>query len=75
MGSVTISVRIPRELKEKIDRYGVKISEVVRKALEEEVRRRELEEAAEAAEELGKLFSRMPDDEIVRIIKEYRRAR
>jgi len=75
MGSVTISVRIPRELKEKIDRYGVKISEVVRKALEEEVRRRELEEAAEAAEELGKIFSRIPDDEIVRIIKEYRGAR
>ena len=75
MGSVTISVRIPRELKEKIDRYGVKISEVVRKALEEEVRRRELEEAAEAAEELGKLFSRIPDDEIIRTIKEYRRAR
>ena len=74
MGSVTISVRIPRELKEKIDRYGVKISEVVRKALEEEVRRRELEEAAEAAEELGKIFSRIPDDEIIRTIKEYRRA-
>ena len=75
MGSVTISVRIPKELKEKIDRYGVRVSEVVRKALEEEVRRRELEEAAEAAEELGKLFSRIPDDEIVRSIREFRRAR
>jgi len=75
VGSVTISVRIPKELKEKIDRYGVRVSEVVRKALEEEVRRRELEEAAEAAEELGKLFSRIPDDEIVRSIREFRRAR
>ena len=75
MGSVTISVRIPKELKEKIDRYGVRVSEVVRKALEEEVRRRELEESAEAAEELGKFFSRIPDDEIVRSIREFRRAR
>jgi len=75
VGSVTISVRIPKELKEKIDRYCVRVSEVVRKALEEEVRRRELEEAAEAAEELGKLFSRIPDDEIVRSIREFRRAR
>ncbi len=75
VGSVTISVRIPKELKEKIDRYGVRISEVVRKALEEEVRRRELEEAAKAAEELGELFSRVPDDEIVRSVREYRRSR
>ena len=75
MGSVTISVRIPRELKEKIDRYGVRVSEVVRKALEEEVRRREFEEAVKAAEELGELFSKIPDEEIVRVIKEYRRTR
>lgn len=67
MGSVTISVRIPKELKDKVDRYGVRISEVVRK--------RELEEAAKVAEELGELFSRVPDDEIVRAIKEDRRGR
>jgi len=72
---VTISVRIPRELKKKIDSYGIKISEVVRKALEEEVRRRELEEAVKAAEELRELFSRIPDEEIVRVIKEYRRTK
>ena len=75
MNSVTISVRIPRELKKKIDSYGIKISEVVRKALEEEVRRRELEEAVKAAEELRELFSRIPDEEIVRVIKEYRRTK
>ena len=75
VNSVTISVRIPRELKEKIDRYGVRVSEVVRKALEEEVRRREFEEAVKAAEELGELFSKIPDGEIVRVIKEYRRTR
>lgn len=40
MSSVTISVRISKKLKEKIDRYGIKISEVVRKALEEEVRKK-----------------------------------
>jgi len=75
VNSVTISVRIPRELKEKIDRYGVRVSEVVRRALEEEVRRKEFVEAVRAAEELGELFSRIPDEEIVRIVREGRRTR
>ena len=38
VNSVTISVKISKKLKEKIDKYGIKISEVVRKVLEEEVR-------------------------------------
>ena len=75
MSSVTISVRIPKELKEKIDKHRIKVSDVVRKALEDEVKRRELEEAAEAAEELSKLFSNIPEQKIVRLIKEYRRSR
>jgi len=34
MNSVTITVRIPKELKEELSRYGIKVSSVVRKALE-----------------------------------------
>ncbi len=75
LDSVTISVRISRQLREKIKKYGIRVSEVVRKALEEEIKRRESEEAAEAAEELGKIFSRIPEQEIVRLIREYRRSR
>jgi antitoxin CcdA len=75
MGSVTVSVRIPRELKDKVDRYGVKISEVVRRALEEEVRRRELEEVLKAAEELGDLLSRISEEEILSTIREVREGR
>ncbi|RLG46339.1 MAG: hypothetical protein DRO00_03705 [Thermoproteota archaeon] len=75
MSSVTISVRIPKELKEKIDKHGIKVSDVVRRALEDEVKRRELEEAAKAAEELSKLFSKIPEQEIIRLIKEYRGSR
>ncbi len=75
MSSTTISVRIPKELKEKIDKHGIRVSQVVRKALEEEVKRRELEEAAKAAEELGEMFSKIPEQEIVRLVKEYRRSR
>lgn len=71
MSSVNISVRIPRRLKEELSKYGVKVSEVVRRALEEEVERR-IETARRAAEELGDLFSKVSEEEIVRSIKEDR---
>jgi len=40
--SVTISVRIPKELKEEIKKHGININHVVRKALEEELRKKKL---------------------------------
>jgi len=73
--SVTVSVRIPRRLKEEAKRYGVNISEVARRALEEEVRRRKLEEAAAAARRVGELFSRISAEEIVEWLREARRER
>ena len=47
MGYVTVSAKIPRRLKELLDRYGIKPGPIIRRALEE-VRRRILEEAGEA---------------------------
>jgi len=73
--SVTVSVRIPKELKEEAKRYGINISEVARRALEEEVRRRKLEEAAAAAKRVGELLSRIPEGEIVEWLREARRER
>ncbi|ADI31633.1 hypothetical protein [Staphylothermus hellenicus] len=75
MTSVTVSARIPRRLKEKLDRYGIKISEVIRRALEEEVKRRELEEARKASRDLGDLFSAISEKEIVEAIREDRLKR
>lgn len=49
MASVVISVRIPRELKERLERLNVNVSEVVREMLEkyvEEVEERLLAEKA-----------------------------
>ena len=40
---ITVSSKVSRELKEEAERLGVRISEVLRRALEEEVRRRRLE--------------------------------
>ena len=71
MGSV-ISVRIPTELKDDLKRYGIEVSEVTRKALEEEVRRREREELRGMAEELGEFLEKIPRERIVEGIREDR---
>jgi len=73
--SVNITVRIPRKLKEELRKYGIKISEVVRRALEKEVERRKMEELRRIAGELGDFLSRMSEEEIVKSIKEFRRSR
>ena len=71
MGSV-ISVRIPTELKDDLRRFGIEVSEVTRKALEEEVRRREREELRGMAEELGEFLGKIPRERIVEGIREDR---
>jgi hypothetical protein len=71
MGSV-ISVRIPKELKADLKRYGIEVSEVTRKALEEEVRRREREELRVMAEDLGEFLGKIPRERIVEGIREDR---
>ena len=71
---VTVSAKIPIELKEKIERLGINVSRVIRRALEEEVRRRELERLRELAKEAAEALGKIPDDEIVRIIRETREA-
>lgn len=68
-------MRIPRRLRDEAKRYGISISEMARRALEEEVRRRKLEEAAAAARRLGELFSRISVEEMVGWLKEARRGR
>lgn len=70
-----IVVRVPKELKESFNHYKVEVSEVVRKALMEEIRRRRLEELREVASRLADFFARIPDEEIVKSIKETRESR
>jgi len=75
MNSVTITVRLPKELKDKLSRYEVEVSKVVRKALEEEIKRRKLESLKKAAGELGRFFAEISDEEIVESVREMRRSR
>jgi len=73
--STVISIRVPDETKRDIDKYNIEVSAVARRAIEEEIRRKKLEEATEAARELGDYFSRIPEEQVLQWIKEDRRAR
>ncbi len=71
----TITIRIPEEMKEKIKKYGIEAANVTRKALDEEIKKRELEEAREAADSLGEYFSQFPKEKILEWIHADREKR
>jgi post-segregation antitoxin (ccd killing protein) len=72
---VTVSARIRRELYEKLKRYGIVISDVIRRALEEEVRRREEEEVARMLDKAQKILARIPSEKLVEAIRASREER
>jgi len=69
---VTISAKISKELYEKIKKYDIPISKVVRRALEEEVRAAEEEEIKKVFERIGRILERIPSEEITNLIRENR---
>ncbi len=75
MKDTTITVRVSKELKEDLRRYGVNLSEAVRESLKEEVRRRRLEDLKKVAGELGELLAEIPEEKIVESVRETRRSR
>jgi len=76
MGSyVTVSTKVRKEVVEKARRLGVNVSEFLRKTLEEEVRRRELEHLGKKLNELDSVLKKIDMNEIVSLIREDRESR
>jgi post-segregation antitoxin (ccd killing protein) len=67
---VTVSTKVKKEILEKARKYNINISEVLRKALEQEIARRE-EEARKSAERISKEL-RLSEEEVARLIREDR---
>jgi len=72
---VTVSVKIPVELKEEMERLGVKPSKLLRKIIEAEIRRRKVEELKREIDEVKPILKKIPVDEVVRLIREERERR
>ena len=73
--TVTVSAKIPKELKEKLQKLKINISGLIREALEKEVRRKEEEQLRKMAEQASLLLKKIPREEIVRVIRESRDER
>ena len=73
--STVISIRVPDETKKNIDKYGIEVSAIARKAIEQEIDKIKLQEAREAAKKLGEFFEEIPEEKIIESIRETRRTR
>lgn len=73
--SEVITVRVEKTLKERVRRYRINVSQTVREVLEQEVKKHEMEELAETVKGMKALLSKIPDDEIVRAVRESRDQR
>ena len=70
---MTVSAKIPKKLKDLMDKYGIKPGPIIRRALEEEVKKRMLEEAEvrlkQILEDLDTSFI-SDDEELLPVIRE-----
>jgi hypothetical protein len=72
---VTVSTKIPKPLKEKMIKLKIKPSKLLRKAIEDEVKRKEIEELKEELTKLKPILDKVSMEEIVRSIREDRESR
>ncbi len=72
---VTVSVKVPIEVKEKLEKLGIKPSKLLKRAIDEELRRREIEEIEDKLKELRNVLNRFSREFIVESIREDRESR
>jgi len=71
---VTVTAKIPAELKEKMKILGVNVSGLIREALELEAERLEKERIRKFAEEAGEILQKIPNEELIESIRVSREA-
>lgn len=73
--SEIVTVRVDKALKGKIRKYNISVSKITRQALEEEIKKRERQELTGAIIEMKTLLEKIPDEEIIKAIRESRDQR
>lgn len=71
----TVSIKVPAEIKQKLKKYGIKPSKLLRKTLEQEIRKREIEEIRTEIQNLGDALDRIDMADVVATIREDREKR
>ena len=72
---VTVSARVRKEVLEEAKRLGINVSELIRRALEEELRRRRLALLEERLREKSDVLAKIDVNEIARLVREDRETR
>lgn len=72
---VTVSTKIPKQLKDKIQKFKIKPSKILRKALEDEVRKREVAELKEEVDRLKPVLEKVSMEDVVKSIRADRENR
>ncbi|MCC6021906.1 MAG: type II toxin-antitoxin system CcdA family antitoxin [Desulfurococcaceae archaeon] len=72
---MTVSVKVRRDLVERARALGVNVAEVVRRAVEEEVKRRELELIRRRLENVKDFLDLIDIDRVVKSVREDREGR
>ena len=70
---VTISAKVPRRLKEELEKKGVKLSEAIRRGLEAELRELKMKELKSMLQKVD--LSRVSERRLVRDIRKTREER
>jgi post-segregation antitoxin (ccd killing protein) len=73
--SEIITVRVEKTLKEKIRQHQINVSETVRMALEDEIKKIENAELSRAISEMKLILDKIPDAEIVNAVRDSRDLR
>ena len=73
--SVVISVRIPEELKEELEKWNINEAEVIRRALTNEVKKAKAKELEKEVKEIKDVISKISVEEVTREIREDRDSR
>lgn len=71
----TVSTKIPKEVKEKMKELRIEPSKLLRKVIEEDIRRREAEKLKEDIEKLRRVLDKVSMEEIVESLREDRMRR
>ena len=69
---VTVSVKVPREIKEKLEKAGVSPSKIMKEALMEVAREIELKELEKEIEKFDEVLNKIPIERVVESIREDR---
>jgi hypothetical protein len=72
---VTVSTKIPKPLKEKMVKLKIKPSKLLRKAIEDEIRRKEIEEVEDEIDRLKPILNKISTKDAVKSIREDRDSR